>query len=81
MLGIGKGGNRHLRMLLIHGARAVLRVIHTRDDEDGLRRWVECIRPRKHANVVAVALANKLARIVHGVLRDQVPYDPQRLSA
>ncbi len=81
LLGIGKRGNRHLRMLLIHGARAVLRVIHTRDDEDGLRRWVDRIRPRKHANVVAVALANKLARIVHGVLRDQVPYDPQRLSA
>jgi transposase len=81
LLGIGKRGNRHLRMLLIHGARAVLRVIHTRDDEDGLRRWVDRIRARKHANVVAVALANKLARIVHGVLRDQVPYDPQRLSA
>ncbi|WP_192034424.1 IS110 family transposase [Halomonas sp. YLGW01] len=81
LLGIGKRGNPHLRMLLIHGARAVLRVIHTRDADDGLRRWVERVRSRKHANVVAVALANKLARIVHGVLRDRVPYDPHRLSA
>jgi transposase len=81
LAGIGKHGNRHLRMLLIHGARAVLRVVHTRHEEDGLRRWVERIRSRKHANVVAVALANKLARIIHGVLRYQAPFDPRRMSA
>ncbi|MGM0702862.1 MAG: IS110 family transposase [Pseudomonadota bacterium] len=81
LLGIGKRGNRHLRMLLIHGARAVLRVVHTRNEEDALRRWVERISPRKHANVVAVALANKLARVVHGVLRYRVSFDPRLMSA
>ena len=81
MLGIGKRGNRHLRMLLIHGARAVLRVANKRDAQDGLRHWVERISPRKHGNVVAVALANKLARIVHGVLRYGVPFDPKLISS
>ncbi len=76
----GRRGNRHLRMQLIYGARAVLRVVHTRDEEDALRRWVGRISPRKHANVVAVALANKLAWIVHGVLRYQVPFDPRLMS-
>lgn len=80
LLGIGKRGNRHLRMLLIHGARAVLRVVRTRDEQDGLHRWVERITPRKHGNVVAVALANKLARVVHGVLRYQAPFDSRLMS-
>lgn len=81
LLGIGKRGNRHLRMLLIHGARAVLRVVQKRDEQDGLRRWVERISPRKHGNVVAVALANKLARVAHGVLRDRVPFDSRLISS
>ena len=81
LLGIGKRGNRHLRMLLIHGARAVLRVVSKRSEEDGLRRWVERVTARKHPNVVAVALANKLARVVHAVLRHQTPFQAQLVSA
>lgn len=81
LLGIGKRGNRHLRMLLIHGARAVLRVISNRQEDDGLRRWVERVTARKHPNVVAVALANKIARVVHAVLRHQVPFEARLISS
>ncbi|KAA6184246.1 IS110 family transposase [Thiohalocapsa marina] len=69
LLGISKHGNRHLRVMLIHGARAVLRVADKRPAEDGLRRWVERITVRKHANVAVMALANKLARILCAVLQ------------
>ncbi|MCG5499173.1 IS110 family transposase [Ectothiorhodospira variabilis] len=81
LLGIGKRGNAHLRMLLIHGARAVLRVASKRSEDDGLRRWVERVTARKHPNVAAVALANKMARIVHAVLRHNTPFKAQLMGA
>ena len=74
LLGISKHGSRHLRMMLIHGARAVLRVADKRPAEDGLRRWVGRITARKHANVAVVALANKLARIICAVLQRREPF-------
>jgi transposase len=80
LLGISKHGNRHLRMMLIHGARAVLRVADKRAADDGLRRWVERITARKHANVAVVALANKLARIVCAVLQRREPFAPAQVS-
>jgi transposase len=67
---ISKRGDPYLRMLLIHGARSVL--CHAKKatgDADRLRTWaLERERLRGH-NKAAVALANKLARIVWGVWR------------
>ena len=77
----GKRGNRHLRMLLIHGARAVLRVAHKRPEDDGLRRWVERVSQGKHRNVTVVALANKLARIVCAVLHRGEPFRAGAVTA
>jgi len=74
LLGISKRGNRYLRKNLIHGARAVLRrVVH---QETPLGRWVRALSQRAHVNVVVVALAAKLARIVWAVLRKGRPFDP-----
>jgi len=81
LLGISKHGNRHLRMMLIHGARAVLRVVDKRDGGDPLRRWVERLIARKHPNVAVVALANKLARIVCAVLQSKQPFEAARVTA
>ena len=61
LLGISKRGNTYLRTLLIHGARTVLR--HAAGKTDRLSRWALAIQARRGANVAAVALANKLARI------------------
>ena len=61
LLGITKRGDPYLRKLLVHGARSVLYRAKGRDD--ALSRWVNSLASRKHANVVAVALANKTARI------------------
>lgn len=66
LLGISKRGNRYLRTLLIHGARAVLQQVHRSDD--ALRRWVRQLAGRTHRNKAAVALANKLARVAWAVL-------------
>lgn len=66
LLGISKRGNRYLRTLLIHGARAVLNQAHRGDD--GLRRWVRQLAGRTHKNKAVVALANKLARVAWAVL-------------
>lgn len=71
LMGISKRGNTYLRTLLIHGARTVLR--HATSKTDRLSRWVVAIQARRGANVAAVALANKLARIAWAVLaRDRI---------
>ena len=67
LLGISKRGNKYLRKMLIHGARAALP--HLAQKDTPLGRWVKGLLARAHKNVVAVALANKLARIAWAVLR------------
>jgi transposase len=67
LLGISKRGNKYLRKLLIHGARAALPHIAARDTSLG--RWAKQLLGRVHKNVAIVALANKLARIAWSVLR------------
>lgn len=66
LLGISKRGDKHLRSLLAQGARAVLRCAQRRTD--ALGAWVQALLRRRHTNVVACALANKMARIVWAIL-------------
>jgi transposase len=61
-----KHGDVYLRTLLIHGARAVLRVTPQRSDAKS--RWAERLRRRRPDNVAAVALAAKTARITWALL-------------
>ncbi|NIV77024.1 MAG: transposase, partial [Gammaproteobacteria bacterium] len=64
---ITKRGDPYLRTLLIHGARSVLHHAKRRKDPDRLQSWaLERERTRGH-NKAAVAVANKLARIVWAV--------------
>lgn len=82
---ISKQGDRYLRMLLIHGARSVLRVAaasHARGRPlDGLRAWAVTLQQRTNHNKAACALANKMARIAYACLRDHVPYgEPVRMN-
>ena len=67
LLGISKRGDGYLRTLLVHGARAVLRF--TKDKTDRTSCWLNNLTARRHANVAAVALANKNARIVWALLK------------
>jgi transposase len=67
LLGISKRGNKYLRKLLVHGARAALPVLAA--SPTSLGTWLRGLLQRAHKNAVTVALANKLARIVWAVLR------------
>lgn len=79
LLGISKRGNRYLRANLIHGARAALP--HVMAKETPLGRWVRGLSQRAHKNIVVVALAAKLARIVWAVLRKGRSFDPAIAAA
>ena len=68
---ITKNGNVYLRTLLIHGARSVRRLVHKRVDAKS--QWALNLRERKTWNQVAVALANKHARIVWAILAKEEP--------
>lgn len=73
LLGIGKRGDRYMRALLIHGARAVLRTAH-KGERTRLKEWALDVKRRRGANVATVAVANKLARIAWAVLRHDKSY-------
>ena len=70
--GISKRGDVYLRPWLIHGARSVLRVAarHT----DPTARWLKAVQARRNANIAAVALANKQARVVWALLAHDREY-------
>jgi transposase len=69
---ITKMGNSYLRKLLVVGAHAVLR--HQARHNDPLRNWARKLLTAKPFKLVAVATANKLARMVFALMRDQSRY-------
>lgn len=60
MHGISKRGDRYLRTLLIHGARSVM------TNDKALPAWVLRLLERRPRNVVVVALARRMARMILG---------------
>jgi transposase len=74
LLGISKRGDKYLRTLLIHCARAAL--LGTNERDARLRRWALEVEQRRGKNVAIVALANKLARIAWVVLARGERYAP-----
>jgi transposase len=69
---ISKMGNRNLRKLLVVGAHAVL--FHRKSHTDPLRMWAKKLIETKPFKLVAVALANKTARIGFAILRGKTTY-------
>ena len=66
LLGMSKRGNSYIRRLLLHGARSC--ILHLNRQRDRLGSWIAQLAMRMHTNKVAVALANKLARVAWVVL-------------
>ena len=64
---ISKRGNRYLRVLFVQAAWVVL-IKPKIWERHGLKPWIEAAKKRLHHNVLAIALANKLARIAWSVL-------------
>ena len=75
LLGISKRGDRHLRSLLVHGARAVVKAAAKKDDP--LSRWINRIKAKGGFNKAAVAMAHKMARIGWAILRNNTVYQPR----
>jgi transposase len=65
--GLSKRGNRYLRTLFVSGAQTLLRD-PGRWQNHGFGRWVMTALARLPRNVLAAALANKLARMAWSVL-------------
>lgn len=72
MMGISKHGSQHLRSLLVHGARAVVRT--ATNSNNPMNQWVNQLQQRRGFNRATVAVANKNARIIWAVLRTGEPY-------
>jgi len=74
LTGTGRRGNRYLRKLFIQGAHAVLQ--QRMKQSNGLNTWLAQLTSRKRIQVAAVALANKMARMVWAVLSKGEAYRP-----
>ncbi len=72
LLGISQKGDKYLRSLLVHGARAMIQFAHKK--EDALSLWVMRLIDKRGKNKATVALANKLARIAWAVTTSQQVY-------
>jgi transposase len=68
-MGTSKRGNQHLRSLLVHGARAVVRTAPSKTNPNN-----EWVNKRRGFNRATVAVANKNARIIWAVLRKGETY-------
>jgi transposase len=74
LMGISKRGDQHLRTLLVHGARAVVRAATNKADP--FSGWVNALRERRGMNRATVAVANKNARIIWALLRHEEEFRP-----
>jgi transposase len=71
---ISKRGNRYLRMLFMQGARVIL-LRPANWAKHSFGPWLTAAAKRLHHNVLATALANKLARIAWTVLAQRRSYE------
>lgn len=74
LYGINKRGDAYLRTLLIHGARSALRCAGNKPDR--MLSWAKRLQERRGYNVAAVALANKMARVIWAILAHHRHYVP-----
>jgi transposase len=72
LLRISKRGDRYLRTLLIHGARAT--VYRARRKTDARSRWIMSLERRRGKNIATVAIANKNAGIAWALLTSDAEY-------
>lgn len=74
LLGISKRGDKYLRTLFIHGARAA--ALLTKEPGP----WITELKKRRPASVAIVAMANKLARTVWAIAAHGRKYDKNHIS-
>jgi transposase len=77
---ISKRGNRYLRMLFVQTARSVL-LRPQSWEKHGLKSWIEAAARRLNRFTLAIALANKIARIAWGVLHGGRNFEVRSMRA
>jgi transposase len=77
---ISKRGNRYLRVLFVQAAWVVL-IKPNSWERHGLKSWIDAAKKRLHRNVLAIALANKLARIAWSVLARGRSFEASKFAA
>jgi transposase len=78
--GITKRGNRQARTLLIQGARClIMSASKMKEIKTPLMVWAYALYKRLGFNKASVAIANKLARIAHACVTQNVPYDASKM--
>ena len=73
LMNMTEKGDKHLRTLFIHGARAVVRVAMN-NNNGSLYQWVNQLKERRGFNKTTVAVTNKNARIIWSMLRNDTEY-------
>jgi transposase len=76
---ISKRGNRYLRVLFVQAAWVVL-IKPKSWERHGLKSWLEAAKKRLHHNVLAIALANKLAGIAWSVLAHGRAFEARKID-
>lgn len=72
MSGITKRGDRYLRALFIHGARAALRC--SKRPNDPVLNWARRLEARRGKHKAIVALASRMARLAWTLIKKQEVY-------
>ncbi|MEM5314358.1 IS110 family transposase [Paraburkholderia sp. JHI869] len=75
LLGISRRGDKHLRYLLVLCARAYMQRLEKQTGR--LAEWVRTMLTRRHSNVVACALANKLARTAWAIVARHTTFNAE----
>jgi transposase len=70
--GITKSGNGYIRKLLIHGARSA--VFWSQRKENHRSKWIKNKLDTRGPNKTCVALANKNARVIYALVKNQTQY-------
>jgi len=77
---VSKRGNRYLRVLFVQAAWVIL-IKPKSWERHGLKSWIQAAKKRLHHNVLAIALANKLARIAWAVLHKGRDFESAKTNA
>ncbi|WP_373975351.1 IS110 family transposase [Chitinibacter sp. SCUT-21] len=74
LLGISRRGDKSLRRLLVQCAHVIM--LNATRWNSAIAEWTRELMVRRHGNVVACAVANKLARVVWAILATGDEYHP-----
>lgn len=74
---ISKMGNRRMRKLLVVGAHAALYRMKNGKTQSPLAEWARTLLAKKPFKLVAVALANKIARIAWAIMARNIQFQPE----